>query len=326
VGAPAHQRLVTVQRVLVNDGTDAYWRWPSPVDRVTASSSNVFWGQVDFRAGANTALAVSSNTITISASGGGGGGGGGGGAGVSWTKADEAPTGPHASDIEFDATTLTGWTVQASTATIQNQTLGEWQDALTPTDPQWNANTDIPSALVMQSEAGTNGIKAYRSFAPTSATRWAVMCKARLDVVVHGGVSNSPQARLFVENTTPTASQREPTDGIVVDLSYTTAGWEVRSFSMNNGSAANIITVRGDSTMYLAIVGETDNGITAYCSNDGLGWRRMFKYTGLDINGAVSHVAITAGQDNSGDLAIGIYEFVRFLEGSGNLWDLGAGN
>jgi len=298
--------------VLVSDGTDAYWRWPAPVDRITASASNVFWGQVDFRAGANTALAVASNTITISSSGGGGGGGAASTA-VSWSQLDEVPTGP-------------GWTAISTSGTPTNATLGEWQEFSPPaTDPLWNADTDIPSALVMYPLTGANNLTFYRTFAPSSGTRWSIVAKVRL-VVLDENVANGPRAHLYVENTTPTATDDAPTDGIVVELSWDQTHWECRSFQEQNGTPSNIETVDGASTMYLGLAGSTDNAIRAYVSGDGLGWVLLRSYSGIDINGAVSHVAITAGQANTSEQVIAIWEFVRFAEGSGNLWDLGAGN
>lgn len=269
--------------------------------------------------GSGATAAFSSGTATVTISG-------GTASAVSWTQADEVPTGPNSHDDEFEDSSGSGWTFQASTSTIQNQSLGEWQEDTAPTDPQWNIDTDIPSALVLSAEVGVNNIKAYKAFAPTSGTRWAILAKVRV-VIMQFGTNNSPGCRLWVENTTPTAANYVPTDGVVIDLTWVSNVWQGRSYSINNGgAAANVTTGASQSTMYLGFAGQTDNGITTYISEDGLAFRRLFKYTGLDINGAVSHVVIASGAVNASNHSITICEWIRFLEGSGNLWDLGSGN
>jgi len=251
------------------------------------------------------------------------------GGGLSWTKMDEPPASPDSINMEFDSASMTGWTFQASSGSPTNASLGEWQEGANPSNPTWNADTDIPSALVMQALSGANTMKCYRSFAPSSGTRWAVFTKVRLIRLAAGG-ANTLRARLFIENTTPTASQDFPVDGILVELGWDSDHFELRAFSVNNGSAGTVTSLAfGHSgTLYIALTCATSNAITAWSSLDGLSWVLLSTYSGLDINGAVSHVALTAGGIDASDEGIGIFEFIRFLQGvsSGNPWHLGAGN
>jgi hypothetical protein len=244
---------------------------------------------------------------------------------------DVPPTSPDSIDNEFNSS-MSGWTFQASSGTPTEATLGEWQEGTNPSNPTWNVNTDIPSALVMQALTGVNTMKCYRSFAPSSGTRWAIFGKCRL-VRLASGAANSLRTRLFIENTTPTAANDFPADGIVLELSWDTtspAHYECRAFSVNNGSTGTITAIElyNLGTLYVAMTCNTSNAISAWVSQDGISWILMSTYSALDINGTVSHVALTAGGTNASDEGIAVWEFIRFLQGvsSGNPWDLGAGN
>ena len=239
---------------------------------------------------------------------------------------DRPPASPNAKNAELDSTFSSSWTWRASSGTPTSGALGYFMDTQ-PANPTYNFNSDLPGALVMMPALG-GLMKAYIAFSPTTGTRWAVA--ARLGVMNPSGTDD--QVRLVIENGVPSSSSADPSSGVVLDLGCQTgtAYFTLRSYKYNggslNGSVTSITTL--SPSIYVAISGEaTSNRIKAWWSSDGISWALLENFVGLTINGGVNYVSLTTkdGHNNSTSAAVGVFEWIRFLEGDNTLWNLGLG-
>jgi hypothetical protein len=257
---------------------------------------------------------------------------GGTSSGGAWSAFDTAPASPNAADDEFNSATLDGdWTLSSQSAATEASILGDHPFDTVASAAKWNVHTDIPGALLMQPKSGEI-IKVYKTFAPTTSTRWAVLAKVNLYLLQR----DSRLSLGVTKDASPSSSSDSMTDSFHVQIRKSDASDEmdIRAYYMNGGSPGGVTIYPGSKwgfgTAYLALTSLTSNAMRSWCSLDGIGWSCVSEMSGQNINGAVTKVWLSVRDASGGDrgswgTTVGIVDYIRFLEGDSTLWKLGMG-
>ncbi len=247
-------------------------------------------------------------------------------AGVGGGASDPVPPSPDAANAEFTTTTLgSGWAI-VSALGVSNAALGQWVDSVNSTASVWNANTDIPGALVMQPYQGWR-MKLWRAFAPGN-TRWAIVTKVRLNQAR----STDDRIRLGVDTSTSPDDNDAPSNCFFVELraEIATPGtmrYEVGASYVNGGTAASSFFRDNwyGSFAYLALLGSTGTSgtVEAYVSSDGISWLFLRSVNTSIISAAgagIKSMFLTVNDVALGSNCSGIIDFVRFLNAENRPW------
>ncbi len=227
---------------------------------------------------------------------------------------DDRSGAPSAYDEEFDATTLAAWTSFRNSGTVTNQRLSDMMES--PAAPSWNANTDIPGALVLQPlAAGRLGF--YRAFPYPAGDVWIVAAKMRL----HNAFSaNDTIALVLANETTPLTTGKTPTNGVGINLrTSSTTALAMGAYSAGVTAAVAAAELAAASTvMYACFTGRANGDILAWVSDDGVSWMNVGRFNGaLCIPNIIYVIAV----DNNLDAAVvGIVDWIRFGFGHNNPW------
>lgn len=233
----------------------------------------------------------------------------------------------NARNCEFlGAPTFSGWNWQVSTGSLTQATASGWVSYV-GTAQNYNYNYDVPSHLIVQPAPGTI-MKFYTQWSPPPYTNWAVAAKVGLNNARHSNDAITLVASVYG----PSAASADPTHGVGIQLKHNGINNDIASFYYNGGAKSGTLTMATTwSTMvYLAILCNAAGELHTYTSIDGINW----SWNAIWNNAAylfntigISHVWIstveTAGATNTS--VIGTVDWIRFLEGSNNLWELTTG-
>lgn len=194
-----------------------------------------------------------------------------------------------------------------------------------PATPRlYNVNDEVPGAAIFCPGSG-NLIGISRAFAPTSATRWAVVAK----IGQMNAIDTDDGVSFGVGTTAPGASVDTTTNCALFNLRAVTGSSNLRAAQWNAGgftAISNFNLAQETRNIWLAFVGKTDNSIQYYYSSDGVRFQNFVSVSGLNVNGAVAFVFIGV-RDNAGSAfpVIGFIEYIRTLTGDDNVWKLTGG-
>ena len=229
-------------------------------------------------------------------------------------------TRPHAADCEFDSgTSLVGsYAIAVGSGSLTNAQITDPFSG-SPSNPTYNINQDRISGLLMQPQAG-GSMKVYVPFAPATGTTWLYCAKVGImntldvDDRIHVGLTKTAG--------TPT-SDDAPDDSIWLELRAiaSSPGLEISDFYKNGGSLQARENNTGWSlagSIYVLFVGLANNSIKGFYSQDGLTWRFLKTFSGLNINGAVTHAWVSALDQGSNAAFACVVDFMRFYAGANN--------
>ncbi len=229
------------------------------------------------------------------------------------TMGEMRPLSPSAYDEEMDSTTLSAWTSWKSSGTVTNQSISDFMES--PSAPSWNANTDIPGALVMQALAGTR-MGFYRAFPFTPGDVFTVVAKLRLH---NAFTANDLTALILANETTPATGSTSPTNGVGIRIRMASAtSFVTGAFSNGVTAAVAAAEVAIGSSAFVAFTGRGNGDILTWVSSDGVSWWNVGRFNGaLCIPNMIYFMA----NDNSSDAsAVSIVDFIRFALGHNNPW------
>lgn len=236
-------------------------------------------------------------------------------------------TNVNARNCEFlGSPTFSGWAYQASSGTPTVATVSGWV-AYTGSTPYYNINYDVPSHLVMMPGVGTN-MKFYTQWSPPPYTNWAVAAKVGINNARHSNDS----IQLTASTYGPSAASNDPTHGVTLKLKHNGINNDITSYYHNGGALSGALTLQTNwaVVVYFAILCNAAGELHGFVSVDGINWTWMAIWNNsayvFNTQG-ISHVWIatveTAGATNTA--AVGTVDWVRFLEGSNNLWEFAGG-
>ena len=257
--------------------------------------------------------------------------------GTLWTPFDVPPVtlvGANNEEMDNPAGFRNSWTFFAGTGTANNGAITA-EDNAPATNPNWNIDTTVRGALVLQ-PVDNSWFGMYRAHALTSTDDATFIAKVSLLY------ANDTDDRLSIGFSKNTPAAENPDDSIVLQLrrklawetgSTTNTTMEVRSYRMNSSSAGGEVdTMWPAATAYLAIT-QRSGALWAWESIDGIGWTKFAGYGGgNNIVSNVNYVWVTVRHNNHANSPgpVGVIHYMRFADtagGSGgrNLYDLGQG-
>lgn len=250
------------------------------------------------------------------------GGGGGSADVVPVTSIDAPPVTPNSHDMEFDDNG-SSLTFQHSAGTLTNASVSNWINSGSTSNPTWNSNSDLGSALVMQPNHGGN-MKVYGTFAPTSGTKWLVITHVRLMNANDG----DDRINFVVSKDAPSSSGDETGNGYNFQLRNNTnnVNLQTRCYENNNGSNSHTVGDSGsyENGLYMCFLGDTDNSIATLVSRNGFEWQQTLKASGSDnIFGNVAYWWVSIADNTGTNTALVVVDFIRFIEGNNDLFALG---